>query len=406
VNHEAEYCIAGGGPAGMMLGLLLARAGRSVVVLEKHADFFRDFRGDTIHPSTLDVIAELGLLEAFLQLPHDELTGMGACIGGEGVRVADFTHLPTHCRFLAIMPQWTFLNFLAEHARAYPSFRLHLQAEVTDLLADGKRIAGVRARTPDGELEVRAGLVVGADGRSSIVRERAGLIVHDIGAPIDVLWFRLSRAASDETEALGRIEAGKILVMIRRTDYWQCGFVVPKGGYDNLRARGLEHFRDEVVAVAPFVRDRVGELSSWDDVHVLTVKVDRLERWYREGLLCIGDAAHAMSPVGGVGVNLAIQDAVAAANILCAGDPTAEATLAEVQRRRELPTRVTQALQVFIQRQVIERVLSGTGRVKPPLPVRLLDRWAFLRRFPAYAVGVGVRPEHVRSPVAAAVAPV
>jgi len=406
MNLETGTCIAGGGPAGMMLGYLLARAGRPVVVLEKHADFFRDFRGDTIHPSTLDVIAELGLLDAFLALPHDELTEIAACVGGERVRVGDFTHLPTRCRMLVLMPQWDFLNFLAERARAYPHFRLHMQAEVTDLHSDGDRITGLRARTPDGELDVRAGLVVGADGRSSVVRERAGLLVHDIGAPIDVLWFRLSRKPDDDEQTLGRVETGKLLVMLRRTDYWQCAYVVRKGGYDELRSRGLEHFRDEVVSVAPFVRDRVDEIHSWDDVHVLVVKVDRLERWHRPGLLCIGDAAHAMSPIGGIGINLAIQDAVAAANVLCAGDPTVEATLAEVQRRRELPTRVTQAVQVFIQSNIIERVLTGTARVKPPFAMRVLDRWAFLRRFPAYAVGVGVRAEHVRSPAAAAVASV
>jgi 2-polyprenyl-6-methoxyphenol hydroxylase-like FAD-dependent oxidoreductase len=400
VTDAAGTCVVGGGPAGMMLGCLLARAGRPVVVLEKHADFFRDFRGDTIHPSTLDVIADLGLLDAFLALPHDEITEIGVRIGGELVRIGDFTHLPTRCKLLAIMPQWDFLNFIADRARAYPHFRLQMETEVTDLLVEGDRVVGVRARTPAGEVDFRAELVVGADGRSSIVRDRAGLRVRDIGAPMDVLWFRISRRDGDEEQVLGRVETGKLLVMIRRADYWQCGYVVRKGGYDELRGRGLEAFRADLGAVAPFLGERVNDVRSWDDLHVLTVKVDRLERWYRDGLLCIGDAAHAMSPIGGIGINLAIQDAVAAANALCAGDPAATATLAAVQRRRELPTRVTQAVQVFIQRRVIEQLLVGTARVKPPFAMRVLDRIGFLRRFPAYAVGVGARPEHVRSPAA------
>ena len=401
MTDPAATCIVGGGPAGMMLGYLLARAGRPVVVLEKHPDFFRDFRGDTIHPSTLDVIFELGLLDAFLALPHDELTEIAACIGGERVRIADFTHLPTRCKLLAFMPQWDFLTFIAQHARVFPHFRLQMHAEVHDVLIEDDRVIGVKVRTPAGDEELRAGLVVGADGRSSVVRERAGLHVHDIGAPIDVLWFRIGRAANDEEQTLGRIETGKLLVMIRRTDYWQCGYVVRKGGFDELRARGLDAFRTDLAQVAPFLGERVGEIRSWDDVHVLTVKVDRLDRWYRDGVLCIGDAAHAMSPIGGVGINLAIQDAVAAANALCAGDPSATATLEAIQRRRELPTRVTQAVQVFIQRGVIERLLTGTGRVKPPFALRVLDRIALLRRLPAFAVGVGVLPEHVRSPAAA-----
>ncbi len=395
-------CIAGGGPAGMMLGYLLARAGRPVIVLEKHADFFRDFRGDTIHPSTLEVMYELGLLEEFLAVAHDEVRELGGQVGGERVTIADFRHLPTHCKMIALMPQWDFLNFLAERARRYPHFRLLMQADVTDLIVEksraGERVTGVRARTPLGDQEFRADLVVGADGRSSVVRERAGLTVRDIGAPMDVLWFRIGRATSDPEQVFGFVDAGKILVLIGRSGYWQCGFVIRKGGYDEIVRRGIDAFRAELVALAPFLRERAAsELQSFDDVHVLTVKIDRLERWYRDGLLCIGDAAHAMSPIGGVGINLAIQDAVAASNILAAGDPAATATLAAVQRRRELPTRVTQGVQVFLQRNVIERVLGG-GRIRPPLLLRVLDRVPLLQRLPAYAVGIGVRPEHVRSP--------
>src|SRR5262249_12444646 len=307
-------CIAGGGPAGMMLGFLLARAGVNVVVLEKHADFLRDFRGDTIHPSTLEVIHELGLLDEFLKLPHQEARRLRGVIGDTAVQIADFSNLPTRCRFIALMPQWDFLNFIAEHGRRYPTFDLRMQAEVTDLIEQDGRIAGVRADTPDGPLTVRSTLVIGADGRHSVVRERARLPVEDLGAPIDVLGMRLSRRPSDGSEPLGRMGAGMIFIMIDRGDYWQCGFVIPKGAAEELKARGIEAFRALIVELAPAFRDRVEELRSWDDVSLLTVKVDRLRKWYRPGLLCIGDAAHAMSPVGGVGINLAIQDAVAAAN--------------------------------------------------------------------------------------------
>jgi 2-polyprenyl-6-methoxyphenol hydroxylase-like FAD-dependent oxidoreductase len=400
MSDAAGTCIVGGGPAGMMLGYLLARAGRPVVVLEKHKDFFRDFRGDTIHPSTLEVIAELGLLEAFLAIPHDEVREIAASVGGERMRIGDFRSLPTRCKMLALMPQWDFLNFIAERARAYPHFQLRMEADVTDLLVADERVIGVRAHTPNGDEEFRADLVIGADGRSSIVRERAGLYVHDIGAPMDVLWFRLPRKPDDPEQALGCVESGKILVLIGRTDYWQCGYVIPKDGYAEIQRRGIDAFRADLTFVAPFLRERANEIHSWDDVRVLTVKVDRLDRWYRAGLLCIGDAAHAMSPIGGIGINLAIQDAVAAANILTSHDPAALETLQEVQRRRELPTRVTQAVQVFVQQQIVKRVLAGTGRARPPFAMRLLDRFRFLRFLPAYAVGIGVRPEHVRSPAA------
>src|SRR5205814_198279 len=300
----------------MMLGFLLARAGVPVVVLEKHADFFRDFRGDTIHPSTLEVIYELGLIEEFLKRPHQEIREFSGQIGDEMIPLADLTHLPTHCKFLGFMPQWDFLDFIAERARAYPAFKLIMQAEATELMVEGNTIAGVKARTPSGEIEVRATLVVGCDGRKSAVRERADLRVESLGAPIDVLWFRVSRKSKDPGQVLGRFVPGKILVMLNRDAYWQCAFVIRKGAFEEIKQRGLEAFRGDITSVAPFLKDRVNELTDWEPIKLLTVLVDRLRKWYRPGLLCIGDAAHAMSPVGGVGINLAIQDAVAAANIL------------------------------------------------------------------------------------------
>jgi 2-polyprenyl-6-methoxyphenol hydroxylase-like FAD-dependent oxidoreductase len=391
-------CIAGGGPAGMMLGLLLARAGVPVVVLEKHADFLRDFRGDTIHPSTLEVMHELGLLDEFLKLPHRRVERLGGVVGNTPIQIADFTHVPTRCKFIALMPQWDFLDFLADSARRYPTFDLRMRAEVTDLIEEGGRVAGVRAKTPDGELTVRAALVIGADGRTSVVRERAGLVVEDIGAPMDVLWMRLSRHESDGAEALGRIDAGKMFVMIDRGDYWQCAYVIPKGAAEQVRAAGIDAFRAAIVSVAPMMQDRVAELRSWDDVKLLTVKIDRLKQWHRPGLLCIGDAAHAMSPVGGVGVNLAVQDAVAAANRLAAplrNGTVSDDDLAAVQRRRTFPTRMTQRLQVFIQENVLSRVLASRGTIAPPWPVRLVSRCPMLQRIPARLVGIGIRPEHV-----------
>jgi 2-polyprenyl-6-methoxyphenol hydroxylase-like FAD-dependent oxidoreductase len=401
-------CIAGGGPAGMMLGFLLARAGVPVVVLEKHADFLRDFRGDTIHPSTLELMHELGLLDEFLKLPHRRVERLGGFVGGTPVRIADFSHLPTRCKFIALMPQWDFLDFLADNGRRYPSFDLRMRAEVTDLIEEGGRIAGVRATTPDGPLTVRAALVVGADGRTSIVRERAGLKVEDIGAPMDVLWMRLSRRESDGAEALGRIDAGQMFVMIDRGDYWQCAYVIPKGAADEVRAKGIDAFRRSIVSVAPVMQDRVEELRSFDDVKLLTVKIDRLAQWHRPGLLCIGDAAHAMSPAGGVGINLAVQDAVAAANRLAAplrAGTLTEDDLAAVQQRRMFPTRMTQRLQVFIQDNVLSPVLASRGPITPPWPVRLLSRSPLLQRIPARIIGLGIRPEHVQTPEAAPARP-
>src|SRR5262245_60867077 len=391
-------CVAGGGPAGMMLGFLLARAGVDVVVLEKHADFLRDFRGDTIHPSTLEVMHELGLLDEFLKLPHRRVERLAGFVGDTQVQIADFSHLPTRCKFIALMPQWDFLDFLADKGRRYPHYHLRMQAEVIGLIEEGGRIVGVRVTTPDGPLEVRAALVIGADGRSSVVRERAGLTVEDIGAPMDALWMRLSRRDSDGAEALGRIAAGKMMVMFDRGDYWQCAYVIPKGAVEEIKAKGIEAFRQDIVSVAPQMHDRVQELKSFDDVKLLTVKIDRLTQWHRPGLLCIGDAAHAMSPVGGVGVNLAVQDAVAAANRLAAplrNGTITEDDLAAVQRRRMFPTRATQRLQVLIQNNVLSPVLASRGTPRPPWPIWLVNACPMLQRIPARLVGLGVRPEHV-----------
>jgi len=394
-------CIAGGGPAGMMLGFLLARAGVSVLVLEKHADFLRDFRGDTIHPSTLEVMHELGLLDEFLRCPHQEVRTLGAQIGDQFLPLADFTHLPTHCRFLAFMPQWDFLDFLAEQAGRHPSFQLKMEAEVRDLTVEGQQVTGLRAMTPDGELAVKADLIVAADGRHSTVRERAGLEVIDLGAPMDVLWMRLPRRSDDPGQTLGRIDSGRIFVMLNRGDYWQCAFVIPKGGFDDIRRRGLSALREEIARLVPYLRNRVDELNDWSDVKLLSVAVDRLRVWHRPGLLCIGDAAHAMSPIGGVGINLAIQDAVAAANILAPRlqeGPVSERELAEVQRRREFPTRATQAMQVLVQNRIIGRVLATDKPLSPPWLVRLLLHLPWLRRGLARLVGIGFRPEHIRLP--------
>jgi 2-polyprenyl-6-methoxyphenol hydroxylase-like FAD-dependent oxidoreductase len=384
----------------MMLGLLLARAGVDVLVLEKHADFLRDFRGDTIHPSTLEVMHELGLLDEFLERPHQEVRKLGGQFGDETVILADFSHLPTRCKFIAFMPQWDFLSFIADHARLYPTFKLRMKTEVTDLLEHDGSVVGVRAKTADGPLEIRADLVVGADGRHSRIRERAQLQVDAFGVPIDVLWFRISKRPEDGGQTLGRLVEGKIMVMLNREEYWQCGFVIPKGEFEAIKQRGLAAFREDILRIAPFLGDRVGELDDWEDIRLLTVLVDRLRKWYRSGLVCIGDAAHAMSPIGGVGINLAIQDAVAAANILA--DPFINGTISvidleKIQKRRHFPTRVTQSVQVFLQNHVIGRVLKSR-LVSLPWPLRLLRRFPVLRRIPARLIGVGVRPEHVKSP--------
>jgi len=394
--------IAGGGPAGMVLGFLLARAGIDVAVLEKHADFLRDFRGDTIHPSTLDIMWELGLLDAFLALPHSEITQFSGVVYDRVYPFVDLRHVPTHCKFLAFMPQWDFLNFLAARGRRYPGFHLLMETEAFGLLKDGEKISGVRARSPQGEIEIRAGVTVGADGRHSTLRDSAQLPVKEFGAPIDVLWLRLPREASDPGQVFGYMKNGKIFVMLMRDTYWQCAYVIPKGSFDAVKARGLDEFRAGVAQQAPFVADRVGALKSWDDVKLLTVQVDRLEQWSRDGLLFIGDAAHAMSPIGGVGINLAVQDAVASANILYPALAAGKSPdLQAVQRRRTFPTVATQNLQLVIQNTFMSRIVSGGASKTPPkrlLFLELFKRFPLLRRIPARLIGVGFRPEHVRTP--------
>jgi 2-polyprenyl-6-methoxyphenol hydroxylase-like FAD-dependent oxidoreductase len=397
---ETHCCIAGGGPAGIVAGYLLARAGIDVIVLEKHADFFRDFRGDTIHPSTLRIVDELGLLDEFLKVPHNEIRQLSARFGETVLQLADFRYVPGRCKFLALMPQWDFLNFMAEHGRKVSTFRLIMNAEATDLIRGKGRIVGVTAQTPEGTLTITADLVIAADGRSSTLRERAGLEVENIGAPIDVLWMRISRKVSDPPQSFGNIAPGGFLVTIDRGDYYQCAFVIHKGGYDDVRARGLEQLREQLVRLAPFLGDRIGELQSWDQIQMLSVSVDRLKRWFAPGLLCIGDAAHAMSPVGGIGINLAIQDAVATANALAEPlrrGPVEPELLESVQRRRELPTKLTQKLQVAVQDRVLTPVLTGRMGAAPPLILRIIAAVPLLQRIPAYVVGVGFRPEHVRS---------
>ena len=402
-RFKTTCCVAGGGPAGMMLGFLLARAGVAVTVLEKHADFLRDFRGDTIHPSTLELMHELGLLDEFLKVKHDKIDHISGQIGREIITVADFSHLPTKCKFIALMPQWDFLNFLAAQGKRYPNFDLRMRHEAIGLIESYGSVTGLHVKTPDGDIEIGADLVVGCDGRHSQVRVSAGLTVDNLGAPIDVLWFRVSRCKGDTAETFGHMEAGRMMVMLNRDDYWQCAYVIPKGGIDKVKNKGLPAFRDAVAAMSPFLRDRIGELKSWDDIKLLTVAIDRLRQWYRPGLLCIGDAAHAMSPVGGVGINLAIQDAVAAANILTAplkAGRVTDADLAAVQRRRALPMKVIQWVQVQVQQRVLTPVLASTRTPIVQWPVKMLNWFPLLRRLPARLIGMGVRAEHVRTPEA------
>ncbi len=384
----------------MMCGLLLARAGVDVWVLEKHKDFLRDFRGDTVHPSTLQIMDELGLLEKFLALPHDEVHEISAEIGKQRFKIADMSRLPTRAKFVALMPQWDFLDFLAAEARRYPTFHLAMETEVTELLAKGKRIVGVRVKTPDGGGDLLARLVIGADGRGSKVREKARLKVQDFGAPFDVLWLRLPTAPEDPKQPVGRFVGGNLFVMLYRGDYWQCALLIPKGGFAALKAEGLSAFQSRLRTAAGFARDRAEAIKSFDDVKLLTVVIDRLTRWARPGLLCIGDAAHAMSPVGGVGINLAIQDAVATANILSpilARRTPSLRELARVQTRRAFPTRIVQRFQVLVQNAVLAPSIRSQVTPRPPLPLYLLNRWKWLRQWPARFLGIGVRPEHVRS---------
>jgi 2-polyprenyl-6-methoxyphenol hydroxylase-like FAD-dependent oxidoreductase len=399
---QVQCCIAGGGPAGMMLGLLLGRAGVKTVVLEKHADFLRDFRGDTVHPSTLLIMQELGLLEDFLKLPHSEIRALSVEIGDAQLKVADFAHVPATCKFIALMPQWDFLNFLADKSRRFPALKVMMSAQVTDLTEDAGRVAGVKVATQDGPLDVRANLVVGCDGRTSTVRAASGLAVRDLGSPIDVLWFRLSKRAGDPEQVLGRLQTNTMIVTIDRTDYWQCAFVIGKGGIGRIHADGLAAFKAAVAAGARFLSDRVDELRSFDDIKLLSVAIDRLTMWSKPGLLCIGDAAHAMSPVGGVGINLAIQDAVATANLLAAklkAGTLKDSDLDSVRQRRLFPVKVIQGLQVAVHNRVLKPTVSGRDRaLTVPWPLKLVDSVGWLQRWPAQLLGLGVRPEHVRSP--------
>jgi 2-polyprenyl-6-methoxyphenol hydroxylase-like FAD-dependent oxidoreductase len=399
MTSDLDLVIAGGGPAGMMAGLLFSRAGCKVRVLEKHADFFRDFRGDTVHPSTLELLRELGLYDEFLKRPHDEVRMLTARVADRQITIADMSHLPVKSRFVALMPQWDFLDFLADEARLYPGFDLRMQAEVVDLLFDDGRVAGVRLE--DGE-EVRARLTIAADGRGSILRDKAGLPKKDLGAPIDVLWFRLPKKKTPVNETGGTFGSGTFLVELDRGNYWQCAFVVPKGAADDIRRKGLPAFRETVARAAPELAKAVGTLKDWDQVKLLSVSLDRLTRWWRPGLLAIGDAAHAMSPVGGVGINLAIQDAVAAANILAGplgNGENVDPLLEKVQDRRLFPTRVIQRGQKLIHDRVLTPLVVRKAVLdKVPLALRLLDRFPVLRRIPARLVGLGVRREHIRSP--------
>jgi 2-polyprenyl-6-methoxyphenol hydroxylase-like FAD-dependent oxidoreductase len=400
---QTRCVVVGGGPAGMMTGYLLARAGVPVVVLEKHADFNRDFRGDTIHPSTLEIISELGLLDEFLKQPHQEARELRAVVNGQPVPVADFTKLPTRCKFIVFMPQWDFLNFLSSHAKRFATFQLHMETEVVDLLMEGSRVIGVRAKTPQGELEVHADLVIGADGRHSTIQTCAGLEQLQFGVPIDVLWMRISKKQGDPKQTFGFFQHGKLLVLLDRDDYWQCGFVIPKGQFDELKERGLKQFQDDIVGFAGFLRDRVTELDDWSKIKLLTVQVNRLRDWCCEGLLCIGDSANAMSPAGGVGINLAIQDAVATANLLAEKlqrGPVHVDDLRTVQTRREWPTRLIQGMQIFIHRRVVTGRSSNEKNGSLPFVLRLLKWFPILRQLPARFIGLGPCPEHFHSPTA------
>jgi 2-polyprenyl-6-methoxyphenol hydroxylase-like FAD-dependent oxidoreductase len=404
MDQRVTCCVVGGGPAGMMLGVLLARVGVDVLVIEKHKDFLRDFRGDTVHPSTLQMMDELGWLDEFLQLPHQKVFKLTGQFGDTPLTIADLSHLPVKTKYIALMPQWDFLNFLASKGRTYPKFALKMCAEATGLVYDGDRVSGVKVTTPEGPLTVTADLVVAADGRSSVLRKAAGLVSESFGAPMDVMWFRLPRLPTDTEDTQARFDAGHLFVMLQRGDYWQCAYVIPKGGDAKVRAAGLKAFRKSVGALVPFEAERANAIPDWDHVKLLTVMVDRLKQWARPGLVCIGDAAHAMSPVGGVGINLAVQDAVAAANLLW--QPLKEKRLTfddlkKVQARRDFPTRATQRLQLTMQNSLIAPTLAATGKIKPPLAFRLLTSIPFLSRIPARLLALGFRPEHISEAIRA-----
>ena len=402
---QTHCCIVGGGPAGMMLGYLLGRAGIETLVLEKHADFFRDFRGDTVHPSTLQVMDELGLIEGFLKVPHQQLQKMDGQFGDETIRIADLSRVNVKYPFIAMMPQWDFLNFLRESGKRFACLNVMMNANATGLIRSGEGVVGVTADTPEGPVEIRACLTIGCDGRHSIVRERAGLEVEEIGAPMDVLWFRAGRRVNETENLFGRVQTGKMLVTFDRGDYWQCAYVIAKGQFDAVKARGLDAFRNDVIGMAPVLGAGMSDVKSWDDVKLLTVAINRLKRWTLPGLLCIGDAAHAMSPVGGVGVNLAIQDAVATANLLAAKLAALKSTcpseeeLDAVRRRREFPVRMTQTMQVVVQNNIVSVALKpGDQPLRAPLFARIVNAIPWLQGITARFVAIGVRPEHVHSP--------
>ncbi len=395
---STKCCVVGGGPAGMMLGYLLARQGVPVIVIEKHKDFFRDFRGDTVHPSTLQLFYELGLLDEFLRLPHQELQSVGGSFGGFPFKAASFRHVPAHCKFVALMPQWDFLDFLSKEAKKFPDFDLRLEHAATGLLREGDRVTGVEVQTPGGAVQIEAELVAGCDGRHSTVRQAAQLELLESGVPIDVLWFRVSRSADDPEEVFGIVNYGRALILINRGDYFQAGLIVRKGSLDQLKAEGLDAFRQTIAKMAPYLSDRVQELQDWDQIKLLTVQINRLRKWYRSGVLCIGDSAHAMSPAGGVGINLAIQDAVATANLLGPAlrqGHADEAHLALVQKRREFPARFTQWFQINAHNG-LARIFEKRGPVQPPWQFQLAVQIPGFQRVLGYMVGIGVRPEHIR----------
>ena len=396
---ETTCVIAGAGPAGLMLGLLLARAGIDVVVVEKHGDFLRDFRGDTIHPSTLEVMSELGLIDEFLTLPHTRAPKLTAEMGGRTITMADFSRLPVKNRFIAFMPQWDFLNFLAEKAQQYPNFRLIMNARVTEVLEDQGKMNGLAVETPEGSAIIRSTLVVGADGRNSIVREKAGLIIENFGTPSEVVWMKLSKQPGDPHEVMGHAGPRQGFVLIDCGDYWQCGYVIRRTTFAEIREKGIEAFRQMVIDVSPLPAERMQEIRSFDDISLLTVRIDRLKQWWRPGLICIGDAAHAMSPIGGVGVNLAIQDAVAAANILSSPlreKRLSDRDLAAVEKRRGFPTRATQKLQLMMRSSRKTDQANEAKRKGPPAFIRGIARFPLLAHLAGRLIGLGFRMEHVR----------
>ena len=398
-RETTTCCIAGGGPAGVMLGYLLARAGVHVIVLEKHKDFFRDFRGDTIHPSTLELMYELGLLEEFLKLPHQELQRIGGQFGDFAFTGADFSHLPTHCKFIALMPQWDFLNFLTSQGKRFRTFELRMEHEAIGVLEKDGGVKGIRVKTPEGLMEMEADLVVACDGRHSTVRDAAKFEVMDLGVPVDVLWFHISRKADDSYQALGRIDYGEMLVLINREEYFQAGLIVRKAAFDSVKAAGLPAFWESLLRIAPFLGERVEEVKGWEQVKLLSIQINRLRQWYKPGLLCIGDAAHAMSPAGGVGINYAIQDAVATANLLAEAlreHKVTDALLAQVQERREFPVRIVQSLQAKAHNASLN-FLGRPLKAKAPWQMRAVFRIPGLERIMARGIGLGVRPEHIHT---------